>query len=125
MKLEIENKHLIRVVNFLDELSLKGMKSIHRTNLSSQLQEKLKVVGENERQLREELKGNKEELREELDKFMDEKVVIDDGDSQTMLNSVKSVVKELTEEGSEYEFKGDNAYAVACLYEAFKLGGEQ
>lgn len=123
MKLEIENKNLVRVINFLDGLSLKGMKSIHRTNLSKQLTEKVKAVGENEKQLRDELKG--EELRNELESLMEEKTVIDGGDSQTTLRSVKSVIKELTSEDSDHEFKNDDAYAVACLFDAFNLGGDK
>lgn len=70
MKIEIENSNLVRVINFLDSLSLKGMKSIHRTNLSRKLMEKLKTVGDNEKQLREELKDEPEKLKEELEKFL-------------------------------------------------------
>ena len=124
MKLEIENIHVVRVINFLDSLPLKGLKSIHRTNLSRLLQEKLKVIAENEKQLMEELKDDQEKLKEELQKFHKEKVVIDGGDSQAMLQAVKAVIKEVVEK-EEMEFSRDDAYALACLYEAFNLGGEQ
>jgi len=122
MKLEIENKHLVRVINFLDGLNLKGMKSIYRTNLSRALQEKLKHVAENEKQLREELKGEQDKLKEELEVLFDEKTIIEGGDSQTMLQSVKQSVKEIIE-NEEKEFSNDNAYAIAALYEAFNLEG--
>ncbi|RWR06758.1 hypothetical protein QNH23_06525 [Siminovitchia fortis] len=125
MKIEIENSNLVRVINFLDSLSLKGMKSIHRTNLSRKLMEKLKTVGDNEKQLREELKDEPEKLKEELEKFFKERVVIDGGDSQTMLQSVKSVIKSLVAEDSEYEFKDNDAYALACLYDQFELDKEE
>jgi len=124
MKIEIENMHVVRVINFLDSFPLKGLKSIHRTNLSRLLQEKLKVIAENEKQLMEELKDDKDKLMEELEKFHKEKVVIDGGDSQAMLQAVKSVIKEIVEK-EEMEFSRDDAYALACLYEAFELGGEE
>lgn len=122
MKIEIENINIAKVINFLDSLPLKGLKSIHRTNLSRQLNDKLQVVAENEKQLMEELKEDKEKLKEELEKFYKEKVVIDGGDSQAMLQSVKTVIKDITAEDSEREFSNDDAYAVAALYEAFGLG---
>lgn len=124
MKIEIENINIAKVINFLDELSLKGLNSIHRTNFSRKLSEKLKVVVENEKQLIEEANGSPKKQKEWLEKFYKEKIVIDGGDSQTMLQSVKSVIKEITAEDSEHEFNGDNAYAVACLYEEFGLGEE-
>ncbi len=122
MKIEIENINIGKVINFLDGIPLKGLKSIHRTNLSRQLNEKLQVVADNEKQLMEELKDDQAKLKAELDKFYKEKVVIDGGDSQAMLQSVKSVIKEITSEDSEHEFQGDDAYAVAALYETFGLG---
>ena len=126
MKIEIENIDIAKVINFLDGLSLKGLKSIHRTNLSRELQEKLKVVAENEKQLIEELEDDEKKLKAELDKFHKEKVVIDGGDSQTMLQSVKSVIKSLVAEDSEHEFSGNDAYALACLYDEFELNkGEE
>ncbi len=125
MKIEIENGQIVRVINFLDSIPLKGLKSIHRTSLSKKLTEKVKVIGENEKQLRDELKDDEEKLKIELEKYFKEKTVIDGGDSQTMLQSVKSVIKEVTAEDSELEFKDNDAYAVACLYEAFNLGGDK
>jgi len=43
MKLTIENIKLANSINILDKLSLKGLKSIHRTRLSKQLTEKLQL----------------------------------------------------------------------------------
>ncbi|MCM3111690.1 hypothetical protein [Lederbergia lenta] len=124
MKIEIENSNLVRVINFLDGLLVKGLKGIHRTNLSQKLQDKLKAVVVNEKQLKDEMKDEPEQLKEELEKFYKERVVIDSGDSQTMLRSVKSVIKELVAEDSEHEFKDNDAYALACLYEAFQIDEE-
>ena len=124
MKIEIEHSNLVRVINFLDSLSLKGMKSIHRTNLSRQLMEKLKVVSENEKQLLEELKNEPEKLKDELGKFYNERVVIEGGNSQAMLQSVKSVIRSLVADDTEYEFKDNDAYALACLYNEFQLNEE-
>lgn len=121
MKLAIKVKHVVNVINFLDGLGVRGLKSIHRTNLSMKLQEKLKVISKNEKQMRDELKDDKELLREELSKFIEEEVVVDGGDSQTMLQTVKSIIKEVTAEDSSVEFKNEDAYAVAVLYEAFDL----
>lgn len=122
MKLEIPNKNLIQVINFLDGIPLKGLKAIHRTNLSLKLQGKLKLVSENERQLHKDLKNDKEKLRQELEEFLNEKTIIDDGDSQVMLRTVKNVVVDLVESEKE-DFKNDDSYAVTILYEQF--GGDE
>ncbi len=120
MELKIELKDVARVINFLDGLSVKGLKSIHRTNLSRVLGEKLNVASENEKQLREELKEDEENLLKELKDFMKQEVVIDSGDSQKWLLAVKAIIKDVVEK-EEVDFKENDAYAVAVLYEAFGL----
>lgn len=123
MQLKIENINVAKVVNFLGGLDLSGLKSIYRTNLQDILEQKLTVVAKNEKQLIEELKHDRKKLDEELDKFYKAKVVIDGGDSQVMLQSVKSVIKKMVEEETE-TFKDDNAVAVACLFRGFGLDKE-
>lgn len=119
MKLEIEIRDLVRVINLLDKISLKGMKSIHRTNLNCILQEKLQIIAENEKQLRNDWKDNPKKLQEELAVFFTDKIVVEGGDNQSMLASVKSVINEVIEK-EEMEFSNDDAYAIAALYDGFK-----
>ena len=132
MRLEIENIKLVESINILDKLSLKGLKSIHRTRLSKQLQEKLQRLSEEEKELKKEhcnLDENGEPIvvdgqldikdialfKETMQEFYTEKVVIDGGDNQVVLKSVKASLEE-----SEIEWEGKQAYAFADLYEAFE-----
>lgn len=123
MELKIKNIDLVRVINFLDGLDLKGLKSIHRTKLSMLLQDKLQDVIKAEKQLQEELKDDKSQLESDLKQLHDDFAVIDDGDSRTMLESVKNTVKNVIEKEEE-SFKFDDAYAITILYDAFNLDAE-
>lgn len=133
MKIEIKNKHLVNTINFLDGLNLEGLKSVFRTNLSMKLQEKLKVVDENIKQLRKEAKGNERKLRKWIEELNNQSSVIDGGDSTVMLNSVKATIKKVIEnaeneelpEEEKQKFSGGDAYGLAALYEAFQLGGDK
>lgn len=123
MDLKIKNIELVNVINFLDGLNLKGLKGIHRTRLSRQLQEKLTEVMETEKELQEDLKDDKEKLKEDLKALHDDYAVVDGGDSRTMLESVKSVIKEIVE-NEDHEFSKNDAYGLEALYTAFKVDAE-
>lgn len=126
MKLEIEYRQLSHVINLLDRLKLKGLKSIHRTRLSRKLQEELERVAgeqleiqkeyfeldENGNPIIEEDKcKNEKEYLETMNKFLQEKVIIDSGDSQVMLKSVKNAIEEC-----DLELDGREAYTFEYLY---------
>src|SRR5699024_2033295 len=127
MKLKIDNIKVGGAIKILDKLPLKGLKSIHRTSLSEQLQEHLKRIINEEDELRKEYchlddEENPKEIDGKLDlkdeedviiEFYKEKVIIDSGDSQVMLKSVKQSMEE-----TDVEFKGEEAYQFADLYES-------
>jgi hypothetical protein len=132
MKLQIENIKLNGAIQILDKLSLKGLKSIHRTRLSKQLTEKLQRVAEEEKQLKKEhcnldddgepivIDGkldikDMDEFQEVMQEFYSEKVIIDSSDSLVMLKSVKKSLEE-----SEIEWEGEEAYTFESLYSAFE-----
>lgn len=133
MKFEIENIKLSGAIRVLEKLELKGLQSIHRTRLATQLIEKLNQVAKEEKKLKESyaLKNdngdpiindgkyqfNKEELDKldaDLKTFYEEKTVIESGDNPSYLKSVKKSLEE-----SEIEWQGKEAYDYAYLYESF------
>ena len=130
MKLKIDNIKVGGAIKILDKLPLKGLKSIHRTRLSEQLQEHLQRIIKEEEELRKEYcylddEGNPkvidgkldlkdaEGFKEAITEFYKEKLIIDSGDSQVALKSVKQSIEE-----SDVEFKGEEAYEFADLYES-------
>jgi len=132
MKLSIENMKLTGAINILNEIPLRGLKSIHRSRLNEQLQEHLKRVADEEKALKKEystldedgepiIKDNKYDIKDldafkaAMKEFYDEKVVIDSGDLQVTLKSVKQSL-----EDSEMELKGESAFWFADLYEAIQ-----
>lgn len=123
--MKIKNKDLVHVINFLDGLGVKGLKSIHRTNISKKLKEKLDGFGEAQKQLQDEYKDDREGQQEEFKKLLEQYNTIDDTDSKVEINSLKSVIKPLVAEDSEHEFSDGDAIGVAALYESLNLGGDE
>lgn len=133
MKLEIEYIQLTNSINILDKLKLKGLPSIHRTRLSRQLGEILDRVGAEQLELQKEyfevdengepiLEDEKCKDKEGYEKamkdFVREKAIIDSGDSQVALKSVKASL-----ETSEELWDSREAYAFESLYSGF-IDGE-
>ncbi len=123
--MKIKNKDLVHVINFLDGLGVKGLKSIHRTNISNKLKEKLDVFTKSQKQLQEEYKDDAKVYQEEFKKLLEQMNTIDDTDSKVEITSVKSIIKPLVAEDSEHEFKDGDAIGVAALYVALDLGGDK
>lgn len=121
--MKIKNKDLVNVINFLDGISVKGLKSIHRTNVSGKLKDKLDVFSKAQKQLQDEYKDDGKGYQEEFKKLLEQHNTIDDTDSKVEITSVKSIIKPLVSEDSEHEFKDGDAIGVAALYEALNLGG--
>lgn len=128
MKLEVKYADLADVINLLDKLKLKGLKSIHRTRLSRKLGEELERVGGEQKEIQkqyfeldeagepiieDEKCKDKDEYLKTMQEFINEKVVIDSGDSQVMLKSVKKALEE-----SEIEWSSREAYTYEALYTA-------
>lgn len=137
MKVEIENIKLAGCINVLDKLQLKGLKSIHRTRLINALGEKLQRIAEEERQLKIEhsnldkegnpiiVDGNydikdMDAFKNAMEDFYKEKAIIDGGDSQVFLRSVKQSLEE-----SEIVWEGEEASNYAYLYDAFKAESKE
>lgn len=123
--MKIKNKDLVHVINFLDGLVVKGLKSIHRTSISNKLKAKLDALGKAQQQLKDEYKDDAKGERAEFEKLLDQYVTIDDTDSKVEISSVKSVIRPLVSADSDYEFSGADAVGVATLYDALNLGGEK
>lgn len=130
MKLEIKYKELSNVINLLDKLKLRGLKSVHRTRLSRKLTEELERVVKEQLEIQKEYfevdeDGNpiidldkckdKDGYLKTMDEFTNECVVIDSGDSQVMLKSVKNAIEE-----SDLELDGKEAYTFEYLYTQFE-----
>ena len=121
MKLELELLEVAKVVNFLDELPMKGLKGINRTKVTRHLANVLQEESDNEKALREEFKDNKEKLEKELNEFYEQKVIVDESKFLIPLKAIKAKIKEITADDSDFEFKGNNSLAATILYEAFEL----
>jgi hypothetical protein len=136
MQLKIDNIKLSGAIQILDRLELKGLKSVHRTRLIRLLSDKLKNVAEEEQKLKESYAAKDDEgkpiiiddkydieetekLQEDLEAFFNEKVVIDGGDNQVTIKSVKQSLEEC-----DIDWSGQQAYDYANLYEAFEGGDE-
>jgi hypothetical protein len=134
MKLEIGYRELSGVISVLDKLKLNGLKSVHKTRLARQLREHLDRIAEEQLEIQKDyfeldeddmpivknetckdIKG----YNEEINKFLDEKVVIDSGDSQVMLKSIKNSLEE-----SDVEWENRDAYSHEYLYTALEKGDQ-
>lgn len=122
--MKIKNKDLANVINLLDTIPVKGLKSIHRTAISERLKDKHEKLVKAQEQLREEYKDDVKGFKSEMEKLLDQNNTIDDTDSKVEIESLKSTLKPLVAEDSEYEFKDGDAIGIAVLYTALNLGGE-
>lgn len=131
MELKIKYGKIVDCINLLDQLKLSGIKSIHRTRLSKKLSEKLQDVAEDEKKLMEDYSDKDEDgnaiinddkyqindmdgLVNAKEELFNEDFVIDDSDSQKMLETVKTAL-----ENDETEWQGKEAYTFEYLYSAF------
>lgn len=136
MEIKIENQKLAPAINLLYSLSLKGQQSRHRTKFIRLLQDKLKEFSEEEQEIIKEHcnldekdnpktidDGTKWDIKNgELNAFVKDKNelykenrVIDGGDNQVMLQTVKEVL-----EDCDKEFSMQEADTYDYLCEAFE-----
>lgn len=126
MKLEIKNIDIEKVILFLNKTNFKGLQSVNRSKVTNYLTEQLREVVEGERTIREDSKDKPQKwLEQELRTYFDQTVTVEGANYQAGLVAIKNKIKELTSEECEQEFSGDDAYALAVLYDAFELGGEE
>lgn len=136
MKFEVKNELIAPAINILQKIKLKGLKSIHRSRLKDLLMTHLDRVGKEEKELKEQYAKkdengepilnetedgqkfydieNREDLGKALDEFFNEKVVIDGGDSQVFLKSVKASL-----ETSDVEWSGQESDYFVQVYDGF------
>jgi Protein of unknown function (DUF1617) len=133
MQVKIENAKLGQAIDLLFNMPLKGKKSRHRSKLVRMLQDKLKEVGEQELDLIKEFAGEDEEgnpkrdekdnftiddtkeFRKQQDELFEEEYVIDGGDAQGMLKTVKEVLLNYDD-----ELSGQKAVIYDYLCDAFE-----
>jgi t-SNARE complex subunit (syntaxin) len=123
--MKIKNKDLVHVINFLDSLSVKGLKSIHRTSISNRLKEKLESFSSAQQQLQEEFKKDPKNLQSEFKQLLEQYNTIDDTNSKIEIESLRSVIKPLVAEDSDHEFKDGDAVGLAAIYVTLNLGSEK
>lgn len=113
----------MNVINFIDGLTAKGLKSIHRTNLSQKLKEMAEQFFNNQELLSVEYKvsGNEKDFKREVLELAEQERVIDSSEYEKEIEVIKELVKPLLSEGSEHEFSGGDALAVQILYYALGL----
>lgn len=137
MKIKIQNKYLLPSINLLYDLSLKGKESRHRTRFIKLLQERLKEVEEERKQLAEEFSRkdkngkpiiednkyvleNEKEFYKEYNELMDEEFIIEGANHEETLKTVKKILLEC-----EVAFSGQDAMVYDYLCEQFEKGEDQ
>lgn len=137
MKIKIQNRYLLPSINLLYDLSLKGKESRHRTRFIKLLQEQLKEVEEERKQLAEEFSRkdkngkpiiednkyvleNEKEFYKEFNELMDEEFIIEGANHEETLKTVKKILLEC-----EVAFSGQDAMVYDYLCEQFEKGEDQ
>lgn len=134
MKIAIENAKLGQVHDLLFNLSLKGKQSRHRTRFLKLIEDRIKEVTEQERQLLKEhchlgedgepkkIDDGKrwdvkdlEEFAKDKRELYEEKLIIEGGDYHGMLKTLKSIVLDC-----EVEWQGQQAFTYDYLCEQFE-----
>jgi len=135
MQVKIKNHLLEQSIGLLFNLSLKGKQSRHRTKFVKQLNERLQEVAEQEKEVIKENchlddEGNPKTINDgktydvkdmdalvkDKQELLNEEMVIDGGDSQSMLMTIRTVLDEC-----DKEFSGQEAVLYEYLCEQFKV----
>ncbi|MGE7766675.1 hypothetical protein [Peribacillus sp. NPDC096540] len=137
MRVEIENGKLVTAINFMYELKLTRKHSRFRRHFINLMNESLKVVEDDRKELLEEHshkdeKGeaivkdgqydvkDMEALSNDLKELNTEKLVIEGGDNREMIRTIKHVLKKVEDE--EYEAQASEIYDYLC--EQFRVDEE-
>lgn len=118
--MKIKNKDLINVINFLDGVEARGLKSIHRTRITNKLKTKFEELGDAQKQLKDEYKGDKEGYLKEVKKLIEEHVTIDDTDSKVYIESLKSIVRDVLDD-EEQTFNDSDAMGLETIYTVLEM----
>lgn len=135
MEVRISNININSTINFFYNMPLRGKQSRHRTKFIKLLTDRLKEVSEQEKQLliefaKKDEKGNPikigetryeiediESLAKEKEILFNEEFVIDGGDNEDMLKTLKDVLENYNE-----ELRGQEATLYDYLCEQFEKG---
>ncbi|MCY7468155.1 hypothetical protein MCZ05_01810 [Bacillus safensis] len=138
MKIEIENGKLALAINFMYGLKLARKQSRFRRHFIHQMTDRLKQVDEDRQALLEEHSHKDEEgkaimkdgnyhvkdmiaFSNDLKELNKEKFIVDGGDNQEMITTIKVVLENL--ENEEYEGQDSEIYDYLC--DQFQLEGEE
>ncbi|WP_079708007.1 DUF1617 family protein [Paraliobacillus ryukyuensis] len=137
MQVTIKNAQIGQAIDLLFHLALKGKESRHRTKLIKLLAERLKEVEEQRKVLAEEyankdgeekpiIKDDKYEIGDQdafqldIQELYDEEIVIEGGDNQGMLETIKKVL-----DNCDKDFSGKEAVIYDYLCDQFEKGGNK
>jgi len=137
MIVKIENGRLGQAIDLLFNLSLKGKQSRHRTKFIKLLAQRLKEVEEQRIELAKEHaekneKGepkvsddqfeikDKQAFAKDIKELYEEELIIEGGNHQDTLNTVKEILL-----NCEEEFSGQQADVFDYLCEQFEKGGDE
>ncbi|MGW6384179.1 hypothetical protein [Peribacillus butanolivorans] len=129
MRVEIENGKLVTAINFMYELKLTRKHSRFRRHFINLMNESLKVVEDDRKELLTEHSHKDEKgeaivkdgqydvkdmdaLSNDLKELNAEKLVIDGGDNREMIRTIKHVLKKFEDE--EYEAQASEIYDYLC-----------
>ncbi|GAA5416190.1 hypothetical protein Pryu01_01222 [Paraliobacillus ryukyuensis] len=137
MQVTIKNAHLGQATSLLFDLALKGKQSRHRTKFIKLLAERSKEVEEQRKQLAEEhankdggdkpiIKDEKydiadqEAFQKDIQELYEEEIVIEGGDHQDMLKTVKWALDEC-----DKAYSGKEAVIYDYLCDQFEEGDDK
>ncbi|MFE0506770.1 hypothetical protein ACWF7H_17085 [Peribacillus butanolivorans] len=129
MRVEIENGKLVTAINFMYELKLTRKHSRFRRHFINIMNESLKVVEDDRKELLKEHSHKDEKgeaivkdgqydvkdmdaLSNDLKELNAEKLVIEGGDNREMIRTIKHVLKKFEDE--EYEAQASEIYDYLC-----------
>lgn len=125
MKLEIRNIDIPKCLNFLKELNITGVNSINRTKVTRYLNEQLQELAENEAEIRESAKNDMKKMGEWLKEYYNQTLTVEGANFKEGLIVIKNQIEEMVAEDSEQKFSGDDADALAILYENLVMDKEE
>lgn len=125
MKLEIRNIDIPKCLNFLKELNITGVNSINRTKITRYLNEQLQELAENEAEIRESAKNDMKKMGEWLKEYYNQTLTVEGANFKEGLIVIKNQIEEMVAEDSEQKFSGDDADALAILYENLVMDKEE
>lgn len=125
MKLEIRNIDIPKCLNFLKELNITGVNSINRTKITRYLNEQLQELAENEAEIRGSAKNDMKKMGEWLKEYYNQTLTVEGANFKEGLIVIKNQIEEMVAEDSEQKFSGDDADALAILYENLVMDKEE